>query len=216
MKQLLIYDLDGTLVNTLNDLTRAANETLRVLQAPPVTVEEVRRAVGQGVHELVRCCLKTEDPKVLEHAVKVFRSYYARYVLDTSRLYPGAKEVLDHFAQRRQAVLTNKPNPFATDILKALGVAHYFFQIVAGDSGFPKKPDPASVRELMRQSGAAPEGTVFVGDSSIDIETGRRAGILTVAVLGGFTDEAELAAAKPDLLVKDFPELLRVAASQSW
>ncbi len=216
MTRLLIYDLDGTLVNTLEDLTRAANDTLRVLQAPPVSADEVRRAVGRGVHELVQGCLKTEDPKTLERAVKLFRSYYARYAVDTSRLYPGAKELLNHFARHRQAVLTNKPNPFAVDILKALGVADYFFRIIAGDSEFPKKPDPASARELLRLSGARAEETVLVGDSTIDIETGRRAGIRTVAVLHGFTDEAELSAAQPDLLVKDFPALLKEAVAHAW
>ncbi len=216
MKRLFIYDLDGTLVDTLEGLLCATNDTLRVLQAPPVSAEEVRRAVGRGVHELVKECLKTQDPKALEHAVNVFRSYYARHAVETSRLFPGAKELLDHFVQRRQAVLTNKPNPFATDILKVLGMADYFFQIVAGDSGFPKKPDPASARELMRQSGAAAAETVFIGDSPIDIDTARRAGIMSVSVLHGFTDEPELTAAKPDLLVKDFPELLRIAKGQSW
>jgi phosphoglycolate phosphatase len=216
MKRLIIYDLDGTLVDTLQDLAAAVNHMLRICQAPPLTLREVRGCVGRGVRELVRRSLQTDEPKRLDDGVKVFLAYYERHLLDQTRLYPGAREVLEHFKDRRQAVLTNKPNPFSRDILEALGVAPYLFELVAGDTEFPKKPDPSAVLALMRVAEASAEETLMVGDSPIDVETGRAAGVFTVCALHGLSDEAELAAANPDLLVKDFGDLLSAATQHEW
>lgn len=216
MKQLILYDLDGTLVDTLADITCAANHMLRILQASAVSAHEVRGYIGCGVHELVKRCLNTEDPKRIEYGVSVYRAYYARHMLDQSRLYPGAREVLDYFNARRQAVITNKPNPFSREILTALGVADYFFEIIAGDSAYPKKPDPSAARAMVQRAGSRPEETLLIGDSPIDIETGRRAGVATIGVLHGFSDKGELLAAAPDVLVQDFSELLQHAKKEDW
>ena len=216
MKRLVLYDLDGTLVDTLEDLTAAANHMLRILQAPPVSSHEVRRAVGRGVHELVRSCLKHEDPKRLAYGVDVFRAYYARHLLDHSHLYPGAQAVLEHFKGRHQAVITNKPEPFSREILERLGVAGYFVEVIGGDAGLPKKPDPAAVMALMQRHGTAPAETLLIGDSPIDVETGRNAGVLVVGVAHGLTDGPELAAARPDALVTNFQELLARAGQEGW
>lgn len=197
-------------------MTRATNETLRVLQLPPVAEADVRRAVGRGVHELVKDCLRTDEPKRVARGVELFRAFYARHLTDRSRLYPGAREVLERFRPRGQAVVTNKPDPFATDLLAALGVREYFFEIVAGDSRYPKKPDPAAVLALMRQRGVEPEQTVLVGDSPIDMETGRRAGVFTAAVAHGFSDAAELSAAGAQVVVEGFDQLLAYAQVNGW
>lgn len=216
MKRLIAYDLDGTLVDTLEDIAVAANHMLRVLQAPAVPPHEVRRYVGRGVHQLVSGCLKADDPKRIEYGVSVFRAYYARHLLDHSRLYPGARAVLEHFRERDQAVITNKPNPFASQILEALGVAGYLCEVIAGDAGYPKKPDPEALCSLMAKRQVAPGETVVIGDSPIDMEAGRRAGALTVAIAHGLTDEEELVLAAPDALVKDFEGLLELAKRDAW
>ena len=216
MKRLILYDLDGTLVDTLADIAEATNHMLRTLQAPPMPADVIRRFVGRGVHELVAACLRTDEPQRIDEGVAVYRAYYADHLLDQSRLYLGATTLLDHFASRTQAVITNKPNPFSRQILEALGVAHYFVEIIAGNSAYPRKPDPSSVHALMAAARVMPSDTVLIGDSPIDIETGRNAGIMTVAVMHGLSDESELVAAKPDLLVRDFAELLTVASHQGW
>jgi phosphoglycolate phosphatase len=216
MKRLIVYDLDGTLVDTLEDIACAANHMLRIMQAPAVSPQEVRRHVGRGMHELVKGCLKTEELKRIEYGVKVYCAYYARHMLDHSRLYPGAQAVLDHFKQRQQAVITNKPTPFSHDILKALGVANYFAEIIAGDSGYPKKPDPTSVLSIMKKGLITPTEALLVGDSPIDIEMGRNAGVLTVSITHGLADEDELASAAPDVMVRNFEELLELAKRQEW
>ena len=216
MKRLVLYDLDGTLVDTLADIAEATNHMLQTLQAPPMPADAIRRFVGRGVQELVAACLKTDEPQRVEEGVAVYRAYYSQHLLDHSRLYPGAIALLDHFASRPQAVVTNKPNPFSQQILEALGVARYFVEVVAGNSAYPRKPDPASVQALMVSTNVHPHDTVLIGDSPTDIETGRNAGITTVAILHGLTDEPELALAKPDWLVRDFAELLATARQQAW
>ena len=216
MKRLVLYDLDGTLVDTLADIAEATNHMLQTLQASPMPADAIRQFVGRGVQELVAACLKTDEPQRIEEGVAVYRAYYSQHLLDHSRLYPGAIALLDHFASRPQAVVTNKPNPFSQRILETLGVARYFFEIVAGNSAYPRKPDPASVQALMAAAKATPHDTMLIGDSPIDIETGRNAGITTVAVLHGLTDEPELAAANPDLLVHNFHDLLKQAIQQQW
>lgn len=216
MKRLIIYDLDGTLVDTLEDLAAAVNEMLRLCQAPPLALSEVRRCVGRGVRELVRRALKTDEAKRLDDGIQVFQAYYERHLLDHTRLYPGAREILEHFKDRRQAVLTNKPNPFSRDIVEALGVAPYLFELVAGDAGFPKKPDPSAVHALMRVAEVSPDETLMVGDSPIDVETARNAGVEAVCLLHGLSDEAELSAASPDVLVRDFAELLALVKARRW
>jgi phosphoglycolate phosphatase len=216
MKRLLLYDLDGTLVDTLEDLTASANHMLRALGSPTISSQEVRRHVGHGVRELVRRCLKSDESSRIDDGMRVYLAHYAQHRLDHARLYPGAREVLEHFASRRQAVVTNKPNPFSRDILEALGIARYFAEIIAGDSGFPKKPDPGAALALMRAEAVTPGETVLIGDSPIDVETARNAGVGVACLLHGLSDAAELSATSPDVLVKDFAELLALAKAQGW
>lgn len=216
MKRLIVYDLDGTLVDTLGDIAEAANHMLRTLRLPPCEPKVIRRFIGSGVHELVTRCLKTTDPERIEQGVTRFRAYYTAHLVDHSQLYPGTREVLEYFKTRRQAVITNKPTPYAREILRALGVIGYFCEIVGGDSAYPKKPHPGALLGLMRNEGVSAEDTVFVGDSPIDVEAGRQAGVCSVSVSHGFSDEPELRAAAPEAMVGDFHDLLRLARAQRW
>lgn len=216
MKRFIIYDLDGTLVDTLEDIARAANHMLWTLQKPPLDPDTVRRSVGRGLRDLVQGCLQTDDPKLIEAATRVWWDYYGQHLADHSRLYPGARDVLEHFKTRQQAVLTNKPNPFSRQLLEVLGVAGYFREIIGSDEPHPKKPDPAAVQAMMERAGVTADDTLLVGDSPVDIETGRNADVLTVVLSHGLADEAELHAAHPDLLVADFSELMQAAKQRRW
>lgn len=216
MKRLIIYDLDGTLVDTGEDIAEAVNAMLKELTGAALPRDAIRRCVGQGLHDLVRRCLKTDDEALVERGTVLFGDYYGRHLLDHSRLYPQARQTLDYFRDRTQAIVTNKPQPFARDLLAGLGVADYFLEIIAPGSGFPKKPDPAAVHHLMARQRLAAEEVLLVGDSLIDVETGRNAGVLTVALTHGFQDQEDLAAADPDLLVHNFEELLALARRQTW
>ena len=214
--RLIIYDLDGTLVDTLQDITNAANHMLQSLGLPGMAAQQVRRFVGRGIRELVRSCLNTDDAPRLDAALKTYRAFYAQHMLDHSRLYPGARDALEHFRGRQQAVVTNKPNPYSRQILEGLGVAGYFIEIIAGDGDYPKKPDPASVTALLRKAQADASASVLIGDSPVDVSTGRRAGLVTVALTHGLADEDELRQAGPDVLVNDFAQLLDVARRHEW
>ena len=216
MKQLIIYDLDGTLADTRKDIVCAMNHMLREMRAEPLPAKEIEAYVGRGLHHLVKSCLKTEDPKRIEKGAKIYRTYYGEHMLDHTTLYPGAREVVEYFKSRKQAVITNKPDPFSRDLLKALGVADYFVEIVAGNSEYPQKPHPAAVFSIMKREGAAPEGTLMVGDSRIDIETARNAGVETVAIAHGFTPRDELKSLIPGAVVENFQEFLELAKKKQW
>ena len=215
-KRLIIYELDGTLVDSLEDLVAAVNVMLGEMGASPLSAREIRRHVGWGLHELVRRCLCTDEARRIERGMTRFRAYYGRHLLDHTQLYPGARDVLDHFRARRQGIVTNKPNPFCRDVLEGLGVSGYFSEVIAGDSGHPKKPDPAGVRALLKSARVDPSESLLVGDSPIDVETGRRARVFTIGVLNGFADEQELQAAAPDAVAHDLGELLAMAKARGW
>lgn len=216
MVKLIVYDLDGTLVDTRRDIAEAANHMRARMNLPPLPEKEICGYVGLGLQKLVEGCLNTTDPAKAGEGTRIYRAFYTEHLLDNTALYPGVREVLEHFRPRRQAVITNKPDPASRRILEALGVAGFFTEIVAGDSGWPKKPDPASLLDLMRREGAEPGGTVFVGDSPIDVETGAKAGVVTVGVAQGFCDRGELETSGPDHLLEGFPELLELAKERAW
>jgi len=180
VKSLIVYDLDGTLVDTGEDIAQAVNAMLTRLQTDPLSLEEIRLYVGRGLHDLIRRCLKTDDPEQVERGCRLFEACYRDHLTDHSSVYPGVRETLEHFKDRTQAVLTNKPDPFARELLAALGVAGYFAEILAVGSAYPKKPDPAALEALMQRAGVQSQDTLLVGDSTIDVETGRNAGVLTV------------------------------------
>ena len=216
MKRLVIYDLDGTLVDTAEDIANAANYMLQVLSNAPLSREDIQRLVGKGLHDLITRCLRTDDPTVIAQGMAQFEAYYGKHLFDHSALYPQAQDILEYFKRRHQAVITNKPQPFARQLLEGLGIAGYFSDIIATGSGFPKKPDPTAVVSLMAAKGVTAQETLIVGDSGIDLETGRNAGVFTVILSHGFADEEELAAGAPDVLVKNFAELLELAKQRGW
>ena len=214
--RLIVYDLDGTLVDTRTDIAQAANHMRSGMGLPPLPEKEICSYVGLGLTRLVEGCLGTSDPSKVEEGIRVYLDFYSLHLLDHAVLYPGVREVLEYFRSRGQAVITNKPDPYSRRILEALGLAGYFLEIVAGNSGYAKKPDPESLLALMGREGASPEGTLFVGDSPVDVETGSKAGALTVAVAQGFCEREELQRAGPDHLVGGFGELLELAREKAW
>jgi phosphoglycolate phosphatase len=216
MKKLVFYDLDGTLVDTREDIVRSAQHMLNEMNAPQLPPAEIQRHVGRGLYHLVSNCLKTADSKQIEKGGKIYRKFYGEHMMDNSRLYPNAVELLDYFKGRRQAVITNKPNPFAREMLVMLGVADYFTDIIAGDSEYPKKPDPSSILALLKREKLAAADGLFIGDSLVDIETARNSGVEIAVVMHGFNTEDELQSARPDLMAKDFTDLRKKILEKKW
>ena len=213
---MIIYDLDGTLVDTREDIAQAANHMRAQMRLRPLPDRAICGYVGLGLRKLVQSCLGTEEDRQTDEGMRIYRAYYAEHLLDHTVLYPGVREALQFFRLRHQAVVTNKPNPYSRQILEALGIAGYFFEIIAGDSEYAKKPDPESLLAIMSRQGVPAKETVLIGDSAIDVETGARAGVFTIGVTHGFSDEQELKAAGPGCVVNSFEELLRFAQREGW
>ncbi len=207
--ELVVFDLDGTLVDSAGDLAAAVNATLQHFSpsTPPVPIEKVRAFVGDGAAMLVARTLAAAQVDVSkEAALPIFLECYQARLLDTTALYPGVRESLDALGDRTLAVLTNKPGAMSRRILEGLGVAGRFARICGAGDVPAKKPDPAGLHMLVRDAGIPPAAAVLVGDSAIDVRTGQAAGVRTVGVTYGF-DPASLEACPPDLLINDLREL---------
>ena len=211
--KLLIFDLDGTLIDSRVDLVNSVNATLRHFQRPELPPEVIATYVGDGAPMLMRRALgDPQDEAFLSEALGHFLSYYRAHKLDYTHAYPGVPEMLAALrqgrngTQRRMSVLSNKPVNPSRQIVEALGLKPYFYQVYGGNSFPTKKPDPEGARKLMEEAGAAPEETIIIGDSSIDILTGQNAGSWTCGVTYGFAPQT-LQELPPDLLVDSPSEL---------
>ena len=206
---LLIFDLDGTLVDSKLDLAQAVNATRSHMGMSPLDNERVYSYVGNGAPVLIRRAMGAQatEPEVQE-ALEFFLEYYREHYLDYTTLYPGVREALDRLraAGKRMAVLTNKPVRISRAILEGLGVAGHFFQIYGGNSFDLKKPDPVGVAALIKETGIPADRCLMIGDSSVDIQTARNAGVASCGVTYGFQPET-LADPAPDRLVDRLEEL---------
>lgn len=214
--KLLIFDLDGTLIDSRLDLVNSVNAMLRHLSRPELPEELIAAYVGDGAPMLIRRALgDPTDEALLVGALEYFLSYYRAHKLDHTHAYPGIPEALcrlrhgQNGSQRHMAVLSNKPVNPSRQIVEALGLKPFFDQVYGGNSFATKKPDPEGARKLMEEAGASPDETIIIGDSSVDVLTGHNAGLWTCGVTYGFAPQTlrELA---PDLLV-DSPQELQQA-----
>lgn len=216
MKKLIFYDLDGTLVDTRQDIAFSANHMLRQMKLPELEISEICDYVGRGVFHLISRCLKSTDPKKVEKGIEIYRKHYGEHMLDHSVLYPGVLPLLQHYKSAVQVVMTNKPDPYSSEILRALRVAEFFSDMIAGNSQYPKKPSPSGVAAMMRKFKIPAAEALFIGDSLIDIETARNAGISIAVLTHGFSNLKELELASPDVLAGDFKELLAFIQKKGW
>lgn len=205
---LLVFDLDGTLVDSREDIAAAANHALRTLGMSERPLEVIVGFVGDGVPRLMARALGPGREGLVEGAVALFRSYYAGHLLDATRLYPGVRETLEHFRSKPLAVVSNKPADFTHEVLGGLRIADYFAVVVGGDSPTGRKPDPAPVEAVLARVGIRPREAVVVGDSPVDVQVARAAGTTACAVTYGFRSRDDLAAARPDFLIDDPRDLI--------
>jgi len=205
--RLLVFDLDGTLIDSKEDLSAAVNVAIGSFGIPPLPHETIYGFIGDGATTLVRRSLPADRVDLLPDALDRFLKYYDRHLLDTTRAYPGVAEALRAGAGKyRMAVLTNKPLAMSEKILSALSLSRHFFAIRGSDSYPTKKPDPLGLLRLIEEAGATPRETVMVGDARNDVLAGRAAGTLTCGVTYGLGVDA-FAEHPPDFTVDRFPEL---------
>ena len=215
--KLLIFDLDGTLIDSRLDLIHSVNAMLRHFKRPELPGEVIASYVGDGAPMLVRRALgDPKDEHFLKSALEFFLTYYRAHKLDNTHVYAGIKESLaaignSNGISRKMAVLSNKPVNPSRAIVEALGLAEYFVHVYGGNSFPTKKPDPLGARTLLEQTRTGAEETLMVGDSSIDVITGRNAGVWTCGVTYGFAPHT-LCEAPPDVAVDKPQELARLFA----
>jgi phosphoglycolate phosphatase len=206
---LLIFDLDGTLIDSKLDLVHSVNAARALMGLGPISEELVSSYVGSGAPVLMRRALGPEASEAdVQRSLEYFLSYYRAHMLDNTRLYPGVQEALDrlHAAGAKMAVLTNKPVRFSRALVEGLGLAKYFFQVYGGNSFEQKKPNPIGIETLLSESGVTRERTIMVGDSGVDVRTARNANVKACGVSYGLQPEGFLED-PPDLVVDTMLEL---------
>jgi phosphoglycolate phosphatase len=205
--RLLVFDLDGTLVDSKLDLALSVNAMLTDMGLATLPLDLIASYVGHGVTVLVRRSLGAlATDESVEKGLAFFLDYYRQHMLDNTLLYPGVAEALEKLAGHKMAVLTNKPVNFSREMLTRLGFASSFEYIYGGNSFPQKKPDPMGLHKLMEDLQIPARQTLMVGDSDTDILTGRNAGVWTCGVTYGFGAHT-LEKVSPDLVIADMREL---------
>ena len=207
MKPVLIFDLDGTLVDSKKDLTASVNYIRNRFSLPSLTEDEIARFIGDGALMLIRRALaeKSSEGNV-QAGLQMFLSYYRAHMLDQTRLYPGVHETLDRLRDCKLAVLTNKPIHFSCAMLDGLGIYRHFAAVYGGNSFDYKKPDPVGVYQILSDTNGHRDRTWMIGDSSVDVLTGRNAGVTTCGVTYGYATKS-FTEYPPDFLIDQFSEL---------
>lgn len=208
LRPALLFDLDGTLIDSGDDLTAAVNHVLGQDDLPALGREQVLRMLGDGAPVLVERAYAHHGAETPPDALTRFRAHYRAHCLDATRPYPGIVELLRRLApERALAVATNKPTAFAERIVEGLGLGRFVGVVVGPEDAGAPKPSPGMLRAALERLGHAPDEAVMIGDSPSDVEAGRRAGAATVAVLWGYRDRDLLEAAGPDRIAATVGEL---------
>lgn len=201
----VVFDLDGTLVDSFEDLVRTSNHVRGLYGLPPLSLPEVEVHVGRGVRHLVRSILDLREGEE-GPAVAEYRAYYRAHLVDASRPYPGVLKALDALKGIPMAVLSNKPDFETRHVVEALGLDRHF-RVVRGGDPFPTlKPDPAALLTILDTLGATPGRSLMVGDSDVDLKTARAAGAFAVLVRTG---QFARATVTPDLVVDSIEDLAK-------
>ncbi|MFA9478226.1 HAD family hydrolase [Phycisphaerales bacterium AB-hyl4] len=208
----IMFDLDGTLADTLADLAAAGNHTLTTFGHAALPVERYRYLVGQGLDHLIRHAFGPEHEAQWEAAAATFFTYYSEHKYDQTGPYAGIPELLDTLTERdlKLAVLSNKPDPATQDMVATLFNQWSWDAVAGAKPGVPLKPEAGAALAIADELGIAPQRWVYVGDTKVDMLTGKSAGMYTVGVTWGFRDEAELREHGADAIIHHPSQLLAV------
>jgi phosphoglycolate phosphatase len=209
---LIVFDLDGTLADTLLDLTAAANFACRRLGLPEHPPEAVRQMIGGGERKLIERVVGPDHQDRVDECLQLYLEHYTRHNGDLTRVYPGVAETLERLATKQLAVLSNKLQRLTQQTLEVIGLAKFFTVIRGGGSQLPLKPAPDPLMALLSDLGVEPHRSLMVGDKPADILTGREAKSFTAAVTYGYGDLDSLTAASPDFLLPQFSRLPDILA----
>ena len=204
---LFVYDFDGTLVDTFEDIANSVNRTLTEMNLQPLDQEAIRKNIGSGVTNLMTRSLAGSECNNIETAVSIFQKHYNHHLLDQTKIYPNGRKILEHFSNKKNTILSNKPIAFIEKILKAMNFLRPFGSILGGDSLDEQKPNPKGLRFLMKKYNCLAENVLMIGDNAIDVETGKSAGVITCGVTYGLGNPSSLRDSKPDYLIDNLSDL---------
>ena len=210
--ELIIFDLDGTIVNSIFDITDGVNYVLTKMNRENVSVMEVQSMVGSGVKKLIKLALNDiSDEVIIENALKLFQEYYSQNLITKTRPYDGVIKTLEQLSNFKKAIYSNKPQDLTDKVISGLGLDSYFDMVQGSDTTkYKTKPSPEGIHYILKKLNVKPENTIMVGDSTHDILAGKRAGVRTCAVTYGYREEKVLINESPDYLIHELPELLSI------
>ncbi len=211
MFSLLIFDLDGTLIDSRVDIALAVNLTLRDLGRPLLPVETIYGYVGNGVSRLLADATGSTDPDFLARTFEIFDHHYLTHLTDQTCLYSGIMDVLNHYQDKKKVVVTNKREKFTRKIIENLGITNRFELLICGDTVGPLKPDPGMILYALKQLNIQADEAIIIGDMENDIRAARGAGISVCAVGYGFGDAFELKKSQPNYFAETVREIVSLS-----
>lgn len=210
--ELLVFDLDGTLVDSKQDLANAVNHTLEKMGSEKIDDKFIFGLIGEGLRELLAKSFNTHDDSLLDEAIPTFRAYYREHLLDNTRLYDGVRETIEALGKKK-ALITNKPEGFSRTILERLGILPFFDLVLGVDSVENRKPHPEPLLKALDFFHTSREKCLVIGDSNLDIEMGKAGGTLTCGVTYGFRGREELEESGADYIIDTIGELKELVLS---
>jgi len=210
----IIFDLDGTLLDTLEDIANAANRVLVAKGFPPRSLDVHRKAVGSGARVLMERILPSEkkDPSTIQECFEAFRKDYGDNWNVKTKPYRGIPELLDELQRRKMkmAVLSNKRADFTRKCVENILVKWKFDAVLGGEDGLPSKPDPAGAVEIVNRLGISAKEFIYLGDTGVDMETAKKAGMFAAGALWGFREKEELLMFGADILIERPMDLVKM------
>ncbi len=206
--KLLIFDLDGTLVDSIPDLTDSINYALTKLNYPELSQKQVKKMVGSGLKKLLQLAIGNGKDVTLKKAHSYFIEYYTQNLVNKTTYYKDVPEMLTYFSDKKKAIYSNKPDKLTVEIIQKLQLENHFTKIMgAQPNKYKLKPSPEGIHIILKELNIAPQEAIMIGDSTHDIEAGKAAGIYTCAVTYGYRSKELLTTSKPDLLIDNCLDL---------
>lgn len=208
----LIFDLDGTIVDSQKDITTAVNGVRKELGFDPLSVSEIRSFLGSGIKALINKAVPKQQDEY-KHALERFRDYYSKCLIDTTLPYNGVIEMLESLKDKKKAILSNKTESFSVEIIERLNLSKYFIAVWGGDTAGVKKPDPKPILDLIKIAGVSKSEAIMIGDSENDFKAAQAAGIDSIAVLYGYSEKKQIELLKPTYIVSSPKEIINIVGN---
>lgn len=208
--ELVIFDLDGTLVDSKDDIINSVNYTLKKLGLKEKKPGLITGYIGWGVEALIGDSLGKENLKLKDKALDIFKEYYRKHATDKTSLYPGVKEILENLKNKRKVIITNRNYEFTISTLEFFEIFEYFDHIEGGDNIECAKPSPCPLDKIVDKFGVEKKKSIIIGDMHLDILAGKRSGIITCGVTYGIGRKKDILDAKPDYVIDSLPELKEI------